>query len=195
MSASQLEKFMSRPISPLEVVETDKKCTMQQIGGVIGGILPCAMQYGYEDGEPVYTNTQNGLSVVSKPKEPEVTSEVCSNIRAGVKECILNIKVVCFSKRENKFLTEIIGTAFEDVKEIYAMDEVRKGLEKDMSANQKKLVECAMESGSGSGSGSGSRSGSGSGSGSCSGSGSGRSSLMVGVFLPLLISFFMIEKF
>ena len=152
---SQLEKLMS---SPSEVVETDNKCKLEQMMGVKDEMQTCVMKH---------------VSKMEQGKEPEVTPEVCSNIGTGVKECVLKMKIDCFSKRENKVLTEIIGTAFEDAKEVYAMDEVQKGLEKKMSANQKKLVECALGSGSG----------------------SGRSSLMVGVFSPLLILFFMINKF
>ena len=152
---SQFEKLMS---SPLEVVETDNKCKLEQMMGVKDEMQTCVMKH---------------ISKMEQEKEPEVTPEVCSNIGTGVKECVLKMKIDCFSKRENKVLTEIIGTAFEDAKEVYAMDEVQKGLEKMMPVNQKKLVECALGSGSG----------------------SGRSSLMVGVFSPLLILFFMINKF
>ena len=101
--------------------------------------------------DEMQTCVMKHVSKMEQGKEPEVTPEVCSNIGTGVKECVLKMKIDCFSKRENKVLTEIIGTAFEDAKEVYAMDEVQKGLEKKMSANQKKLVECALGSGSGSG--------------------------------------------
>ena len=55
--ALQFEKLMS---SPLEVMETDNKCTMEQMLGVMGKVQTCAGDYGFkldneEDKEPEMT--------------------------------------------------------------------------------------------------------------------------------------------
>ena len=96
-----------------------------------------------------------------------------------MKKCVLGQKIDCFSERENKFLAEMILTALDDVKEMYATDAMQKWfalLEAfgKMPANQRKVVECAVGFGIG--------------------SGSGRSSLMVGLFFPLLFLFYVVYK-
>ena len=63
------------------------------------------------------------------------------------KECVLNMKIDCFSVRENSVLAEVLETARNDVKNMFAKDEV-----KMLTANQKKVARCGLGSGLESGS-------------------------------------------
>ena len=166
--SDQLEKLLS---SPLAVVETDKKCKfeqmtlMEQISWVQGRPPKCANDLGYGKDQRSKIN---------------VTAEYCRKIETDVKKCVLGQKIDCFSERENKFLAEMMVTALDHVKEMYATDAMQKwfALLKAFgkkSANQKKEVECAFGLGLG--------------------SGSGRSTLMVGLFFPPLFLFYFVYKF
>merc|ERR1712013_738560 len=157
--ADQFEKLMS---SPMEVVETDNKCKMEQMLGGMGKGQTCAQDYGFK------------MDNKEEDEEAEITAELCSKIGTGVEKCALDLKIDCFSKRENAVLSEIMGTAFGDVKELFAMDEVQKMVEKDMSANEKELAKCAMGS---------------------SGSGAGRLSEVFDVLFPLLTFLYVFYKF
>ena len=161
--ADQFEKLMS---SPMEVVETDNKCKMEEMLGVMGKVQTCAQDYGFKMDNKEKDETDK------EDEETEITAELCSKIGTGVEKCVLDLKIDCFSKRENAVLSEIMGTAFGDVKELFAMDEVQKMIEKDMSANEKELAKCAMGS-----------------------SGAGRLSGVFGVLFPLLTFFYVFYKF
>jgi len=168
--ADQFEKLMS---SPMEVVETDNKCKMEQMLGVMGKVQTCAQDYGFKmDNKEKEEEEEED----KEDEEAEITAELCSKIGTGVEKCALDLKIDCFSKRENAVLSEIMGTAFGDVKELFAMDEVQKMVEKDMSANEKELAKCAMGS-------------------SGSGSGAGRLSGVFGVLFPLLTFLYVFYKF
>jgi len=135
--------------NPLEVVETDNKCKMEQLlyteTSLWGKAMDCLHDWDSE--------SEGG----------KITPELCSKLGTRVERCVLDLQSECFSERENKVLAEIVKTAFSDVKEIYVMNEVQKIVEEDL----KEIYECGL--------------------GLTSVSGSGRSSLMVGVLLPLLL--------
>ena len=121
--------------SPLEVVETDNKCKMEQMLGVPGKVQTCAMDYGFRmNGEEIGLDGE------------VVTAELCSKIGTGVEKCVLDLKIDCFSKRENKFLSEIIRIAFAYAKETFGTDdEVQKKLEQfGVSDQQKEMIKCGL---------------------------------------------------
>ena len=118
--------------SPAEVVATDNNCKAEQVMAMAGKVKTCAMDYGFDDSEG----------------EPKFTKELCEKMGTGVKKCVLDMKIDCFSERENSVMAEIMGTALGDAKEIYAMDEVQKMVAKNMTDNQRDLVKCVLESGS-----------------------------------------------
>merc|ERR1711970_171930 len=174
--AEQVSLMTSQPMDPMTLVETDNNCKIEQIMGGLKWTRDCALNYGVEKGIIEMKNDLTMIpgpetmitgpkTMISGPEPVNVTVEVCGKIGTIVDECFLDKKIDCFSKRENKFLSEILRTAFGDLKDIYAMDEVQKMIENDMTTNMKDFVECALDSGSGSDSGSVSGSGSGSGSG------------------------------
>ena len=168
LPADQLEKMSS---SPLVVVETDKNCKFEQ--------MTLMQQISWVQGRPVKCANDLVYGKDQRSKINNVTADYCSKIETDVKKCVLGQKIDCFSKRENKFLTEMMVIALDHVKEMYTTDAMQKWLALfetfgKMSANQKKEVECAFGFGLG--------------------SGSGRSSLMVGLFFPLLFLFYVVHK-
>lgn len=118
---------------PSSVVATDNNCKVEQIMGVQQKILTCASGYGIE---------------LLEDKVPTFTHELCDKIGAAFEDCILRGQIGCFSERENKALTEVLDTAFEDLEEVYAMSAVQKMMTKNMTTNQRKLARCAMGQGS-----------------------------------------------
>merc|ERR1719233_1912970 len=124
------EQSMGMFFNPQNVVETDKKCSVMQMEREMGKVQNCTKEdYGYEFEEDI---------------EPEAMTELCGKILTGVDECVLDHKVDCFSYRENMFLSGTMKAAYSDIREIYAMDEVQKIVDKDMTVNQKNLIECAL---------------------------------------------------
>ena len=151
LKAEQL-RMMTTMTNPMEVVETDNKCNTMQMMGEMRKVQACEKIDGFEEDEI-----------------PEITAEICSKIGAGVKKCYLDLKIDCFSKRENAVLAEMIGTAYGDLKDIFAMEKMQT-ITEELSANEQYALKCAL------------------------GSGSGKSSLMVGVLFPLVICFHMLLK-
>ena len=130
-----MDQFKALLTNPAAVVATDNFCMASQVMAMAGEVKACAMDYGFDDSEG----------------EPKFTEELCDKMGTGVKKCVLDMKIGCFSERENSVLAEIMGTALGDVKEIYAMDEVQKMVAKNMTANQMELVKCVLGSGATSG--------------------------------------------
>ena len=118
-----------------EVVETDNKCKMEQMIGVMWKMQYCAMEYGVMTDEEEF-----GIE-----GEEGVDTEHCSKIRTGVEKCVLDLQIGCFSERENKFLTETMKRAFDYCKEIFAMEEVQKHFEDfEVASLVKELIECVF---------------------------------------------------
>ena len=64
-----------------------------------------------------------------------------------MKKCVGEMKIGCFSDRENTALAEVVNTALADVREMYAMDQVQNMVMRNMTVNQKDLAQSALGSG------------------------------------------------
>ena len=101
--------------------------------GVVEQVQTCANDCDYDDSED--------------SKEPTFSTELCDKIWAGVKKCVGEMKIGCFSDRENTALAEVVNTALADVREMYAMDQVQNMVMRNMTVNQKDLAQSALGSG------------------------------------------------
>ena len=111
---------------PSEVITTDNNCKMEDYRKVGQNVMNCAKEHGYTD------------------KEPSVTEELCKKIKVGTQKCILELKVECFSERENNVLADLLKTVFKDSKESYGTDIGKKVL-REMKPNQREMIKCALE--------------------------------------------------
>ena len=111
---------------PSEVITTDNNCKMEDYMKVGQNVMNCAKEHGYTD------------------KEPSVTEELCKKIRVGTQKCILELKVECFSERENNALADLLKTAFKDSKEAYGTDTGKKVL-REMKPNRREILKCVLE--------------------------------------------------
>ena len=111
---------------PSEVITTDNNCKMEDYINEGQNVMNCAKEHGYTD------------------KEPSVTEELCKKIKVGTQKCILELKVECFSERENNVLADLLKTVFEDSKESYGTDTGKKVL-REMKPNRREILKCILE--------------------------------------------------
>ena len=111
--------------NPPEVIITDNKCTMEDYLKVGQKGMNCAKEHGYTD------------------EEKTVKEELCEKLKDGAQNCILGLKVDCFSERENDVLTDLLKTAFKDRKEFYGTELGKKVLKK-MKPYQREIFKCVL---------------------------------------------------
>ena len=125
--SDQQERLMRNPIA---VVTTDNNCKMEDYTMVGQNVTTCVKDHGYDFD-----------SHVDLHKLPTVTEEQCNKIKTGTQECILELKVDCFSDRENEVIKDLSKTVFKNGKEAWPTETGKNMM--------RKIITCILEAGSG----------------------------------------------
>ena len=116
---------------PTAVITTDNNCKMEDYVAAAQKVMA---------NDPMYTGDRGPQD----PNKPHTMNNFwCMKIRAAFQDSIVELKVDCFSDRENGALKNLLKTAYNDSKDIWA-SESGKSIMKEMPSFNQELLKCAL---------------------------------------------------